>query len=309
MAPLHQQAALQAPDWWFESWGLQDWLGTLFDQPVEMHAFVLGLFVGAVLATVLASGRTRTALTATLAVLLFTFGTFETVLCSASFSACHHLQLKPWYFVGGFLGGYGFVLGLHRRTDLTVPGRETERESSALSGILIAVLLGLAAYSALSPTPVHPITGLATVGGFLGSLLGVAGYQWVRTDSGDGPGYLDTLERCLRDETSETVFVASYGTTLGFGYPRMLWELGSLLGRDGFLIGPITWARYGLPSVAMYVGVLFVGSVLWRWIGAWRRGDRVSGQCFGALVVGFGTYAFVLFAATGFALTVWFPLL
>ncbi len=311
--PPLRLALLQGPDWWYESWGLDDWLDTLFNQPVEVHAFLLGGFIGLLLASVAASRHPRTTLTLTLAVVLFTFGTFETVfICSDEFTACRHLRVKPWYFIAGYLSAHLLSQGVLRRTARYHPEPESENRTAAspVAGLLVLVLVGLAAYSFVSPTPVHPITGLATVGGVAGSMLGLVAYEWADASVDADPTFRETVRRVLWQERAESVLVVGYGAVMGFGYPRLFWEAGEFVGTDGFLFGDIVWARNGLPSVVAYVFALFVlAVVLQRFQLRGQQADRLGGQRFAALVLGFVTYAFCLFLATGYAGIAWFRLI
>jgi len=323
---------LQTPGWWYESWGVDDWLSTLFNQPLEVHTFVLGAAVGVVLAGMAASRRPRTTMTLTLAVLLFTFGIFDSALCSPEFTACLHVRLKPWYFVSGFLATYLFATGAlnrmlgttktnepHERAALRAlaildpktgepvsEGSEEGDVASVVAGLLVVVLVGFAVYSFVSPTPVHPVTGLATIGGLVGSTLGIGVREWARLDDGDGPSYRETLRKLLWSARRQTVIIVGYGTALGFGYPRLFWELGTTLGYDGFPWGPITWLRYGVASVGLYVAVLFIVCVVLVNLRLRRHDARLDGRRFTALLSGFVIYAVVLVLATGLAATVWF---
>ena len=173
--------------------------------------------------------------------------------------------------------------------------------------LVVVVLLGLAVYSFVSPTPVNPITGLATVGGFAGGALGMAAYEWAVDDAGP-TGFGAVLRRVVRRDVDTVDLVVGYGTVLGFGFPRLYWELGVWAGKDDFLFGTITWATGAMLSVASYVFVVFlVGLVLYR-----RQLDgseAIGGHRFAALVLGYVTYAACLFVATGYAERFWFHLI
>lgn len=310
MSPQFNHALLQGPDWWYDSWGLSDWLGTLFNQPVEVHAFLLGAFIGVLLATLAASRHPRTALTFTLTVVLFTFGAFETVfICSDEFSACQHLRIKPWYFIAGFLSLHVFSLGAFGRGNgyELADDDENRTVASPLAGLLVVVLVGLALYSFASPTPVHPITGLATLGGAFGSVFGLTAYEWARSDDGLKPTFLGTMRRVCWDELDESILVVGYGAVFGFGYPRLFWEFGELVGADGFLFGDLIWARNGLPSVVAYTFGIFLCVLVASRLQSRQRGTGpLGGQRFAALVLAFVTYAFCLFVLTGYAGLLWF---
>ncbi|QLH77947.1 hypothetical protein HZS55_11845 [Halosimplex rubrum] len=287
-----------------QSRGVGDWFATMFSQPLEVHAFVLGAFVGGILATVSTSGRPRTALVATLGVLLFTFGAFETVLCRGTFAACRHVRFKPWYFLAGVFLAQSVGLGVLRRAVAERPDLRTERGATTLAGAIVAVLLVLATTSLAAGRPAHPVTGLATVGGFAGSVLGFSAYQWSRPGGGTG-GYVAAVRRVVgRDVEASALFVAA-GTVFGFGYPRLFWEVGRAFGPGGFPLGPVTWVRSGVASVALYVLPALAATVAAAWLRD-RRDERLDGGLVAAVVFGYATYAACLALATGLAATVWF---
>ncbi|WP_135364249.1 hypothetical protein [Halosimplex halophilum] len=299
-------SAQVAPNGWpAQSWSLGDWFGTMFSGPLEVHAFVLGAFVGGILATVSTSGRPRTALAATLGVLLFTFGAFETVLCRESFAACRHVRFKPWYFLAGVFLAQVLGLGLLGRAVEERPDLRTERVPTPLAGAIVAALLAVAAASLAVGRPAHPITGLATAGGLAGSVLGFGAYQWSRPDGGTDR-YRAAVRRVVgREGEASALFVAA-GTVFGFGYPRLLWEVGRATGRGGFPFGPITWFRFGVPSVALYVLPAVAATVGAAWLRGRRRDERLDGGVVAAVVLGYATYAACLALATGLAATLWF---
>lgn len=311
----------QGPGWWNESWGVSDWLDTLFNTPLEVHAFFLGVFTGVVIASVTVRQSERTTFALVLVVFLFTFGVLETaVVCSPGFTGCEHIRYKPWYFLGGFLASYlgsealktqYTTYGVRSSSDEASNGQEpTDSIGTPLAGLVALVLLGTGAYSFVSPTPVQPISGLATFGGFLGTIIGLAAVRWALATPDDERTFVKSLIHLLRHERSRSILIIAYGTVLGFGYPRIFWELGSLYGSNRYLFGSIIWARNGLPSVVSYVFVLFIFGTLLFWVASRRRDiGGFDGQRFAAIVLGFVTYAFWLFLATGYAGTVWFRLI
>ncbi|WP_436926747.1 hypothetical protein [Halosimplex amylolyticum] len=311
MVPPVQPVAASRALWWIQIrwWRLDDWLGTVLDQPVEIHAFLLGCLVGVGVAAVAARGHLETLLSVGSVALFVGFVLFDGVLCSETAGACRRFRLEPWYFFAGVCLAYPLALGGVRTALQDRPSDEVTAALAWLAAALVLTVLGLALYSFVSPTPVHPLTGLGTVGGLVGSCLGVGAYEWVRRDDGSGPGYAETMRRVVSRERERAIFVVSYGTTLGFGYPRLYWELSAAFGRESFLLGPITWARYGLPSVGVYVSVLFLGHLGWVVARCRRRGRRLGGRRFAALVLGYLVYALCLFLATGLVVTVWDRLL
>jgi len=307
------QSAVARTLWWVQTWWLEldGWLRAAFDGPLEVHAFLLGALVGVVLAALVAKGRLETMLTVASLALFVAFGLFDTALCPAGAAVCRHLRLEPQYLLAGVCLAYPLAFGGIRSAlddRSATDGRsatDAPRSVTLLAAGVVVGLLALALYSLAATTPVHPITGLATVGGFVGAALGRSAYEWARVDEGDGPGFRSTVRGIWLRDRDAAVFVVGYGTTLGFGYPRLYWELSTALGREGFLLGPISWARYGLPSVALYGAVIFVAHAGFLAVRRWRRGRRLGGTQFAALVLGHLAYGLCLFLATGLAVTVW----
>lgn len=300
----------ETPAWWFDSWALADWLQTLFNQPVEVHTFELGALVGVLLATLVVRRRQRAALTVTLVVLLFTFGVFETsVLCSDVASACQHVRLKPWYFVGGFVAAHLFILGVVGLLSgpRAPPEEELQSLENPLSGVVVAVLLGLSLYSFVSAAPIHPVTGLATIGGFGGAILGLGAFEWASDER--GRTFRQVLRSVRRGDVDDLALVVGYGTIFGFAYPRVFLELGLVL-RGEWLFGVVTWAVGGMLSAVTYVFVLFLASLLLFGRRLRRRRDgAIDGQQFAALVLGYVVYTACLFVATAYANRLWYHLI
>lgn len=310
MTPSAVAALAAGPDWWYESWSLSDWIGTLFSQPIEVHTFELGALIGVLLAVLIIRRWQRMALLTTLVVVLFTFGTLETVFaCSEAYGACRHVQLKPWYFLGGFLftfllslGVFGVVLG-----DRPAAKESARRVENPLAAVVVVSLVGAALYSFVVPEPVQPVTGLATVGGLVGSILGLAAYDWAVHAGGPQPRFEHALGRVLRGEVEDTGLVVGYGTAFGFGFPRVFWELGVLVGRGDFLFGTLVWAEGALLSVVVYVfGLFALGAVTIRRSLRYQSDRGMDGGLFAAVVLGYVTYGASLFLATGFAKRLWY---
>jgi hypothetical protein len=296
------------PAWWYESWGPERWVQTLFNQPLEVHTFVLGALVGVALATLAVARNRRMALALTLLVIVFTFGGFESIsACRDTYTACAHVQVKPWYFIGGYVVSSSLARGVARLVRTVTPSSAaSSKGADRLATAVVLALVAFGVYSFVSPRPVHPITGLSTFGGVLGAAGGRAVYAWTRADDGDGPTFGATTRRVLGRELDESVLVIAYGTTLGFGYPRLFWELGRLLGREGFLFGSLLRAQTGVVSVVPYVLAVFLVSlgVLWH-----RRSVAGTGATWRnelpALVIGHVVWGSCLFLATGVAGSLW----
>lgn len=97
-------AVSQAPEWWLEDQGPAYWLSQLFNTPVEVHTFELGVLVGGLFGVLVARQYPRAAVIACVVVVAFLFGVFEVpLLCSTRTEACAHVLYKPWYFLSGLL--------------------------------------------------------------------------------------------------------------------------------------------------------------------------------------------------------------
>lgn len=104
------------PEWYFDSYDLQWWVGNLFDMAVEVHSFQLGLLVGVLLGVLTIQNYPKTLALSLLVLIALLLGVFEgTVICATRTETCTHIQLKPWYFLGGVVITKLSVLGLHQK--------------------------------------------------------------------------------------------------------------------------------------------------------------------------------------------------
>jgi hypothetical protein len=102
--------------WYFDSYDLEWWLGNLFDMAVEVHSFQLGLLVGVLFGILAVQDSPKTLALSLVVLVAFLLGVFEgTVLCTTQTQTCTHIQLKPWYFLGGIVITKLTVLGVHRK--------------------------------------------------------------------------------------------------------------------------------------------------------------------------------------------------
>lgn len=153
------------PSWWYDSWGPSDWFETFFNQPLEIHTFVLGLSVGIILGYSSARCRPVVSSLLTFAVVLFALGAVDTgSLCNESYTACRHIRLKPWYFPVGFLCSNLLTRGVaetfvrnHRTIEKT-----PENALIPLLGSVIVLLTGVTAHSFVEPPLVWPTIGVWT---------------------------------------------------------------------------------------------------------------------------------------------------
>jgi hypothetical protein len=102
--------------WYFDSYDIEWWLGNLFDMAVEVHSFQLGLFVGILLGILAVQDSPKTLALSLALLVTFLLGAFEgTLLCANQTQTCTHIQLKPWYFLGGIVITKLSVVGVHRK--------------------------------------------------------------------------------------------------------------------------------------------------------------------------------------------------
>lgn len=168
--------------------------------------------------------------------------------------------------------------------------------------MVLVALLGFAVSSFVRRQPLQPVSRLAVCGGCLGAGAAIAiWYTTGRETGGEG------VRRWLQSHADRVVLVLALGTFAGFAFPRILWGLGLLAGRDGFLFGtPIVLAE-SVQSVFAYVGVLFAGTILVLVLGSpVGRLRSVTPARLARLSAGFVVYALCLVIATGFAETVWY---
>lgn len=174
---------------------------------------------------------------------------------------------------------------------------------SRIAGVVVLVCLGFALYSFVSPTPVQPLTGLATVGGLTGSIAALALRDWLRESA------VRSVRATLLSDTDRSLPVLAYGTLLGFGFPRVMWEVGTSVGRDGFLLGSVVTPVDGFVNVLFYVVLVFVVSVGLLALVRREGPGRPSGDTLVTAALGHAAYALFLFGATGFAGLLWFRLI
>jgi hypothetical protein len=83
---------------------MSDWFGTFLNQPIEVHALVLGGFAGILLGSITVRCRPSVAATFAFGVVLFVLGAAQfAFICDGAYRGCRHIRLKPWYFLAGFL--------------------------------------------------------------------------------------------------------------------------------------------------------------------------------------------------------------
>lgn len=184
-------------------------------------------------------------------------------------------------------------------SDQSTPTTDTDRFEqpsigSRIGGALLLVILGLSAYSFVSPQPVHPISGLAAIGGFLGTTLGYAVFVSTAThDSGVREHLITNLD--------QSIVVISYGTTIAFAYPTIFRIGGQLLTREMWLFGPVVTPLNALLSISVLLPVVFAVSYgLLRMFSEGLGGQPLESQV-KQLVLAHVVYGLCLVLLTGFA--------
>lgn len=123
------------PEWYFEPQGVSYWMTQLFNTPLEVHAFVLGVTIGALFAQLVAHEYPKAAAATLLFALGFSFGLIDIpLLCSTRTAACAHLLLKLWYFFAGALVSHATVRGIEslRTGSTSEPGSDGHQTGSGV---------------------------------------------------------------------------------------------------------------------------------------------------------------------------------
>ena len=195
-------------------------------------------------------------------------------------------------------GGSIVLSGLRIPDQLSVP----------FTGLLLVGFLGIALSSFVGSQLVHPITGLATLGGFLGALLafpGTASLMLDRSENRSDETVLGMSLRALRDQRSLSLLAVTYGTVLGFAYPTLFRIAGTVVGSP-WLFGVVTELGAGIVSVV----TLTLLSLGVTWFLATRTADlHLDRERIIHLVSGHAVFATTLLLATGLASSLWYGLL
>lgn len=184
----------------------------------------------------------------------------------------------------------------HRRND----DPSLDGFSVRIAGIVLVGLVGFAAYSFVVPQPVRPISGLGMFGGLAGALGAIVFSYSVA-------GTHRPLEDWLRAHEERVILLLTGGALAGFVYPTVLWEVGVLFGRGGYLFGPLFTLSGSLPATILYVSLLFAIAVS---VLGLRQDTGQSGPVtrrqLNQLVMAFGIYGLTLLLATGLSQALWF---
>lgn len=170
---------------------------------------------------------------------------------------------------------------------------------------LLLVVLGFSAYSFISRQPVQPISGLGAIGGLLGAFLGFPGLaaRFVASDETHPLNFPRRWWNALRQQRRPTLLAVTYGTLMGFLFPKIIWVLGGWEWPFGTLGEPLWSFLY----IAFFVGVMSaIGSVI---VVVHQFRDADGFPILGTvvdIVYGHAVYAFFLFAMTGLAVRLWY---
>lgn len=191
------------------------------------------------------------------------------------------------------------------RTGTGNEGRRNESPSLNGFGVRIAVvvlvaLVGFAAYSFVVPQPVRPISGLSVFGGLIGVFAATAFSYSVE-------GTHRSLQDWLRAHEERVILLLTGGALAGFVYPTMLWEVGVLFGRGGYLFGPLFTLSGSLPATMLYVTLLFAVAVSILSVRQdTSRYRSVPRGHLNQLIIAFGIYGIALLLATGLSQALWY---
>lgn len=249
------------PDWWYESWAVSDWFATFLNQPIEVHALVLGGFAGILLGTITVRCRPHVAAGFAFGVVLFVLGATQfDFVCDWAYRGCRHIRLKPWYFLAGFLLLQILTIGAIEPVARSPSSTDRKHLSSVdrLFSVLVLTLLAFALYSFVSPEPVQPITGLATCGGLTGSVVSVVLFHWANSSDRNISGVTALLHTVVSKDRSELIHVITFGTVFGFGFPRVVWETGTIAGQQRLTVGPDSSIKVTLIAVFLYSIAIFL---------------------------------------------------
>lgn len=208
----------------------------------------------------------------------------------------------------------------HREPD---PERDEERTAPRptlppslehrVAGALLLIVLGFSLFSFVSPALFHPITGLAAVGGFIGSTLAMP-LLMHRTGT-DRPlpsagSYRDALRDVFHGRVDHALSVITTFTIVAYLYPTVLRVSGAVLFDDRWIFGPVTTIPATVPSLLVYVGgSCLLGMALVRLFDRRYLGQEFDGRLWTTIAAGFIIYGFALFVTTGFAQSLWFKLM
>lgn len=183
--------------------------------------------------------------------------------------------------------------------------------ASRIASAALLVVLAFSGYSFVASTPVHPITGLSTLGGLVGSIGVFVAFGDRMTPDGMGPW--DGLApdagpraRLLADQ-GWTLRVVAYGTICAFLFPTTFRVGGQLLTPGPWLFGPISVLGSAALQVPLFVAGLYALSVSLLSVASRRSGlGGLTTETLRDLAVVHFLYGFSVLLATGLAEALWF---
>lgn len=172
-----------------------------------------------------------------------------------------------------------------------------------LFGALLVGMLALSLYSFVDQRLLHPITGLATIGGFLGAVLGFSGIlRLIFDESDDSRTVFAASLTAIQEASPLAVLAVTYGTVLAFAYPTLFRTLGTVAGSP-WLFGPITDLPAATVSVVVFVLLVFLMTYVFM---ALITNQELEPSQISQLAAGHAVYGALILLATGLASSVWY---
>lgn len=188
------------------------------------------------------------------------------------------------------------------------PGGSDVGLGTRIAGAGLLVVLAFAGYSFVSQTPVHPITGLSTIGGAVGALAAFLVYAYrMRSPEGpEGTGEARFRERLVADQ-EWTLAVVAYGTFSAFLFPTVFRVGGRYVTEGYWLFGSIDSLGYASLQVPLFVAGLYALSVNLLSVVHRRYGQReLPTATLRDLAVAHLLYGIPVLLATGLAQALWY---
>lgn len=185
--------------------------------------------------------------------------------------------------------------------------------ASRLAGAALLVMLVFAGFSFVSRTLVHPITGLATVGGAvgtIGALIGVGYRISPERAGGEDPFLLRPLPfLAAKSEGSRdmTLTVVAYGTFCAFLFPTAFRLGGRYVTGGDWLLDPVSTLPGAALQVPLFVAGLYLTSVGLLAVARLRVGEPGwTPETLRELAVAHLVYGVAVLLATGLADALWY---
>lgn len=177
-----------------------------------------------------------------------------------------------------------------------------------IAGAGLFVVLAFSCYSFVALKPVHPLTGLSTVGGLAGTLAAFHVYVY-RMGPRDGPppNQVEGLRERLLADQEWTLGVVAYGTFWAFLFPTMFRVGGRYVTAGDWLFGSISIFGNAALQVPLFVAALYALSV--NLLSVVRRGTgetELPPETLRDLAVAHVLYGLPVLLATGLAQALWY---